>query len=124
MPGRAIAGKVALIEPTVRGDSRAARARVAISNTDGALRPGLFVRATIVIAAPPATTLIIPAAALQPLGGIDVVFVQRQRGSYAIRPVVVVRRTPQGVEIGEGLARGEPVVTEGAFLLRGEASKR
>jgi membrane fusion protein, heavy metal efflux system len=133
VPGKVYQGKVALLDPQVGGATRSVRARVAVPNPDGDLRPGFFVRASIAL--PPdllASRLLIPAAAVQPLGGEDVVFVERTPGSYEVRPVRLVERTGDGprsqssdvAEIADGLARGENIVVEGAFLLRGEVTRQ
>ena len=123
--GKTIASKIAVLEPQLGRASRAVRARVLVDNRDGALRSGLFVRAAITVDAERATSrLLVPRAAVQPLGERDVVFIERSRGKFEVRPVVVARRTPQVAEITDGLARGERIVVHGAFVLRGEATKQ
>jgi cobalt-zinc-cadmium efflux system membrane fusion protein len=125
IPGKTIAGKVTLVEPTVGKENRVLRARIAVPNADGALRPGLFIRASIKLS-DEATQgkLLVPAGAVQPLGDDDVVFIEREPGKYEIRTVKVGRTTPQFKEITQGLAKGEKIVIDGAFLLRGEATKQ
>jgi multidrug efflux pump subunit AcrA (membrane-fusion protein) len=68
--------------------------------------------------------LLVPAPSVQPIGDDSVVFVETQPGTFEVRKVVVTRRTTQVAEIGEGLARGERIVVEGAFILRGEVTKQ
>ena len=123
--GKTISSKIAVLEPQLGRASRAVRARVLVDNRDGALRPGLFVRAAITIDGERAASrLLVPRAAVQPLGERDVIFVERARGKFEVRPVVVARRTPQLAEISDGLARGERIVVHGAFVLRGEVTKQ
>jgi hypothetical protein len=95
-----------------------------VPNADGALRAGLFVRASIKLPADMPGALLVPAAAVQPLGEQDVVFVEREPGRFEIRPVRVARRTVDVIEVAEGLSAGERIAVEGAFLLRGEAAKQ
>ncbi|HKQ70660.1 MAG TPA: hypothetical protein VJT73_15045, partial [Polyangiaceae bacterium] len=99
--------------------------RVAVGNADGELRPGLFCRAAIELP-PQAKTdrMLVRAGAVQPLGDQDVVFVERDAGTYEIRPVQIGRRTAEIVEVTEGVVVGEPIVVEGAFLLRGEVTRQ
>ena len=106
------------------GSSRSIRARAAIPNDDGQLKPGLFVRAAIEL--PPGETayLIVPAEAVQPLGRDDVAFVELTPGTFEIRKVDVFRRTNDVAEIVHGLLPTERIVVSGAFLLRGEASRQ
>ncbi len=124
-PGKVYLGHVALLDPQMGSATRSVRARVAVPNPDGELRPGLFVRASIDL--PPdvlASRLLVPASAVQPLGGEDVVFIERTPGSYEVRPVQLARRTTDVVDIARGVSRGENLVVEGAFLLRGEVTRQ
>jgi len=68
--------------------------------------------------------LVIASDAVQPLGDSDVVFVEQCPGTYEIRVVRVARRTAEIAEISSGLRAGERIVVEGAFVLRGEATKQ
>jgi cobalt-zinc-cadmium efflux system membrane fusion protein len=124
MPGKVCHGQLAAIEPKLSKNSRSLRARVLVPNPDGALRPGFFVRASIAM---PENTgqLLIPSSAVQPLED-DVVFVARDAaaGIYEVRRVLVARRTAEVAEIAEGLSRGEAIVVQGAFLLRGEVTRQ
>jgi cobalt-zinc-cadmium efflux system membrane fusion protein len=124
LPGKTYKGTLQLIEPQLGRSTRAARARVMVPNADGALRAGLFVRASIKLPADMPGALLVPAAAVQPLGEQDVVFVEREPGRFEIRPVRVARRTVDVIEVAEGLSAGERIAVEGAFLLRGEAAKQ
>ncbi|MEI7892292.1 MAG: efflux RND transporter periplasmic adaptor subunit [Myxococcales bacterium] len=122
-PGKTYPGKLAAIEPHLGKHSRSVRARVVVPNLDGALRPGFFVRGSIQIPELPGQVLV-PSTAVQPLDDDDVVFVELERGKYEVRPIRVSRRTSEIAEIAAGLARGERVVVEGAFLLRGEVTRQ
>lgn len=125
LPGTSFTGKITLLEPEVGKLTRALRGRVEVPNADGALRPGLFVRASVPLPSAADTgRLLVPSAAVQPLGDRDVVFVERSPGKFEVREVDVARRTAQVSEISSGLAIGEPIVVEGAFVLRGEATKQ
>jgi membrane fusion protein, heavy metal efflux system len=126
MPGKVWKGKIVLVEPQIGKQSRSARAFINVPNPDGALKPGLFVRASIKLPEEMSTgKLLIPAPAVQPIGDDKVVFVEQATpGSYEVRKVKVVRTTTQVAEIGEGLTKGEKCVVEGAFVLRGEVTKQ
>ncbi len=124
LPGTVFKGQLSAIEPRLSKSSRSVRARVSVPNPDGVLRPGYFVRASIAIKNG-SEDILVPAGAVQPLDQ-DVVFVLRdaQAGVYEVRPVLVARRTAEMAEISEGLARGESIVVQGAFLLRGEVTRQ
>jgi cobalt-zinc-cadmium efflux system membrane fusion protein len=125
MPGKIYKGKIILVEPQIGKQSRSARAFINVPNPDGALKPGLFVRASIKL--PEDVTqgrVLIPAPAVQPIGDDKVVFVEQQPGSFEVRKVKVTRTTTQVAEIGEGIGKGENCVVDGAFVLRGEVTKQ
>jgi cobalt-zinc-cadmium efflux system membrane fusion protein len=125
MPGKAFQGKIVVLEPQVGRASRAARAYIDLDNADGYLKPGLFVRANIRLPEEAASgRLLVPAPAVQPIGDDDVVFVEMGPGQFEVRKIALARRTPQIAEIREGVKRGERIVVEGAFILRGEVTKQ
>ena len=110
--------------PALARATRALRARILVDNRAGTLRQGFFVRALVPIVEPSRSGLMVPAAAVQPLGERDVVFVEKGPGRYEVRTVSVGRRTPHIAELTDGLGRGERIVTHGAFVLRGEATRQ
>jgi membrane fusion protein, heavy metal efflux system len=125
MPGKVWKGKIVLVEPQIGKQSRSARSYIDVPNPDGALKPGLFVRASIKLPQEMAAgKLLVPAPAVQPIGEDKVIFVEQQPGQYEVRKVKVIRTTTQVAEIGEGLTKGEKCVVEGGFVLRGEVTKQ
>jgi cobalt-zinc-cadmium efflux system membrane fusion protein len=124
LPGRSFTGKLTYIDPTVNKLTRIVRARVQVANPDDMLRPGMFIRAAINIPTTAEGGIPLPPQAVQPLGNDDIAFVERAPGTYEIRKLVLGRRTSEVVEVKEGISRGETIVVEGAFLLRGEAAKQ
>ncbi len=125
LPGRTFKGKLTYVDPTVNRLTRLVRARVQVANEDGTLRPGMFIRAAVSLPAKNLGSAIpVPPQAVQPLGNDDVAFVEKSPGHYEIRKLVIGRRTSEVVEIKEGISKGETIVVEGAFLLRGEAAKQ
>jgi len=125
MPGKTVKGKVVLVEPQVGKASRSARAFIDVPNQDVALRPGMFVRASLKLPeGAGGGRLLVPAPSVQPIGDDDVVFVEIQPGVFEVRKVTVARRTTQVAEIREGVTRGERIVVDGAFVLRGEVTKQ
>jgi cobalt-zinc-cadmium efflux system membrane fusion protein len=68
-------------------------------------------------------SLVVPAGAIQRDGDESIVFVALGNNRFERRRVEVGRSTSAFVEVASGLAAGEEVVVEGAFLLKSEASK-
>jgi cobalt-zinc-cadmium efflux system membrane fusion protein len=125
LPGKVVKGKVSVIEPQLGKTTRSVRALIDVPNEDGALKPGLFLRASIKLPEDLSKSrLLVPKAAVQPLGDDDVVFVELQPGTFEVRKIQKTRETTQIVEIASGLQRGERIAVEGAFLLRGEVTKQ
>jgi membrane fusion protein, heavy metal efflux system len=125
LPGKTFKGKIVLVEPQIGKQSRSARAYIDVPNKDNVLKPGLFIRASIKLPEEVAQgRLLIPAPAAQPIGDDKVVFVEIGPGAFEVRKVKIIRTTTQVAEIGEGLTKGEKIVVEGAFVLRGEVTKQ
>jgi membrane fusion protein, multidrug efflux system len=118
-PGRAFAGRLTHLNPSVDRQSRAARVVADVPNPDGALKGGLFVKGKIETQSRTAV-LQIPRAALLgwdvAAGTADVFVVAGDRTvRRAIRTGAV---SDDRVEISQGLASGDQVATRGAFNLR------
>jgi cobalt-zinc-cadmium efflux system membrane fusion protein len=125
LPGKSFHGKIVLVEPQIGKQSRSARAYIDVPNHDLILKPGLFIRASIRL--PETVTqgrLLVPAPAVQPIGDDKVVFVEKEPGTFDVRKVQVARKTTEVAEIREGLNKGEKIVVDGAFVLRGEVTKQ
>jgi len=101
--------------------TRAAVARVAVSNPSREWRPGMFVTASVVLEEF-AAAVAVPDSALQRLEDEDVVFVV-EHGAFEARPVVVSRTDGKWTEILSGLSPGERYVVRGGFLLKSELKK-
>jgi cobalt-zinc-cadmium efflux system membrane fusion protein len=116
-------GTVSLVGSQVDSDSRTVPVRIALTNPEGLLRPGMSATASVPLDAAASTVLAVPAAALQRLQAGWVVFLPRGEGRFETRPVGRGRDLGGEVEIVTGLQAGDVVVVEGAFLLKAEAEK-
>lgn len=119
-PGRYFEGLVRFISPAFRADQRALTVEAIVPNTDGALKPGMFVSADITLPASSAS-IVVPADAVRTVAGISHVFVIR--GDKAEQRMVTPGITLGPVtEILKGVAAGEQVaVTQVAALSDGVA---
>ncbi|MDQ7858577.1 MAG: efflux RND transporter periplasmic adaptor subunit [Armatimonadota bacterium] len=114
-PGRTFEGRIVRIAPALDAASRSARAVVVLPNPDGALRPGMFARATVVFDTRQA--LLIPSDAITRRGEAVVVFVVKD-GVVEERPVTIGYVAGGRSEIVAGLRPGEAIVTAGQQGLR------
>lgn len=123
-PDEVFLGTIAMVEPTLDEAARTAHVRVVLENKEGKLRPGLFVTVAVPLrGASEVEATAIPAGALQKISGITAVFVELGEGKYELRPVEIGRDAHGFVEVRHGLAEGEKVVSEGAFVLKSELLK-
>lgn len=119
-PGETFEGRIARIAPVFRESTRQARVEVAVNNPGLRLKPGMFVRAEVVLGRVENATMV-PEQALVRRDGNDGVFVVSEDGnSVAWRPVTVGFRQDNRVQItGEGL--NSQVVILGQQLLNDNA---
>ncbi len=116
-PDEVFSATLTTIGDVINPDTRRVTIRAEADNRDGRLKPEMFARLTVA-SGTPRSLLVAPADAVQELAGESVVFVEAGPGEFRRRPVVTGASFDGDVEIIEGLAAGEVVATEGAFLLK------
>jgi cobalt-zinc-cadmium efflux system membrane fusion protein len=121
-PGEVFTGELTYLADELDQHTRMVRARVDLPNPERRLKPGMFARVDLRSTETEThTALAVPRAAVQRDGEESIVFVRTTPGRFERREVVLGRVTGELVEIVSGLAAGEEVVVEGAFLLRSQA---
>lgn len=120
-PGRVITGRVDYIYPDLDPRTRTVPVRAVFDNPGNALKPGMFMSVEIA-GAPRPETIIIPSEALIRLGREERVIVRLDDSHFRPARVVSGLEADGRVEILEGLAAGEIVVTSGQFLIDSESS--
>lgn len=120
-PGREFAGTIAVIYPQINRDTRTARVRVELANADLVLLPDMYVDAEINVGRSDAV-LAVPESALLDTGTRQTVLVARGGGRFEPREVKVGQRGDGYVEVRDGLADGELVVTSANFLIDAESN--
>jgi len=121
-PDRQFPGRIDRLAEELDPETRTLQVRIALANPNGALKPESYAKAAIPIgAARPA--IFIPASAVQDIDGSTTVFVQKAASKFEMRPVALGRSVQDRVEITDGLAAGEQVAIEGAFLLKSQLLK-
>lgn len=116
LPGRTYAATLDAIDPLVDQNGRALILRARLRNTEGQLRPGMFVRTRVILAERP-RALTVPEEALIPVGADQYVFRVTADKVARVKVKTGLRRDTQ-VEITEGLQAGDVVVTAGQLKLR------
>jgi membrane fusion protein, heavy metal efflux system len=123
-PGTTLRGRVTYIDPRVDPQARTAKIRVALANADGRLRLGMYVNMAFRTQSGDRVVLV-PKAAVQALGGRQVVFVaaKDEEGKFIQRTVRLGPPVGESYAVVAGLRTGDIVVTEGSFLLRAESAR-
>jgi membrane fusion protein (multidrug efflux system) len=109
------AGRVSSVDSRVDPATRSVTVRALLPNPSGLLKPGMFL--TVRLSRGAVDALLIPEQALVPEQGDMYVFVVKG-GSVEKRLVRIGQRRVGDVQVVEGLAAGELVVTEGVQKLR------
>ena len=114
-PDQVFSGKVASIDSRVDPSTRSVTVRALVPNSSGLLKPGMFLN--VRLARDATDALVVPEQALVPEQGDMFVFVVKD-GMAGKRLVRIGQRSVGNVQIVQGLAAGELVVTEGTQKLR------
>ena len=119
-PGRPYEGRVEYIYPTLQQEARTLKARVAVKNPKGLLKPGMY--ATVRFATPTRTALTVPNSAVIRTGERALVFVDMGQGGLMPHEVELGRTGDEYTEVLAGLEPGQRVVTSAQFLLESESN--
>jgi membrane fusion protein (multidrug efflux system) len=116
LPGRTFEGKVFAVNPLIDAAGRSVVIRALVRNPDTSLRPGMFARVRL-ITRNAQDAMVLPEQALVPQG--DQQFVYRVIDGKAVRTKVEVgQRRDSKVEILNGVAKDDVIVTAGQLKLR------
>jgi cobalt-zinc-cadmium efflux system membrane fusion protein len=118
-PGEVFPGTVDFVGPTMDEKTRTVKVRIAVKNAAGKLRAGMFAAVQLYLPGNE-EALALPRSAVLSDEGRSFVFVHRQGEFYLRRPVETGRASLDWIEVTSGLAGGETVVADGAFLLKSD----
>lgn len=123
-PGQPIEGRISFLHPMLDPATRTTTARLVVPNPSLTLRPGMY--ATVEIESEIAPhALLVPRDAVIDSGTENVVFLAHEGGRFEPRPVKLGAGGSDGhVQVLDGLAAGDVVVTSGQFLLDAESNMR
>ena len=118
LPGRAFSGTVKSVDSRIDPVTRAVRVRAILPNPDRQLKPGLLMQ--VILLHNPRQALLIPEEALIPSGDKQFVYlVDDAAGGTAVRREIRIGgRMPGRVEVVEGLAAGDRIVSQGTLKVR------
>ena len=120
-PNRTFSGKVALVYPMLNAATRTVRVRIELANNDLLLRQDMYAEAEIDTGGGQ-QVIAVPDSAVIDSGDRQLVIIDKGDGRFEPRPVQLGRRGAGYIEIKEGLAEGDAVVTSANFLIDAESN--
>ena len=123
-PGRSFSGVVDFIYPALTAETRTARVRIVVPNTDRALRAAMYANVEIAVPVGSGPVLAVPDSAVIDSGKRQLVLIAKGEGRFEPRPVRTGAHGDDWVEILDGLKQGEQVVTGANFLIDAESNLR
>lgn len=113
MSDRTFSGRIAVINSVVASETRVVPVKAEISNSGGALKPGMFAELEVLTNQSSSVTLAIPSAAVVEANNKKLVYIQN---GNAYQPVEVTLGQTSGdmVEVKSGLFEGDAIVTQRA----------
>ena len=120
-PAEEFAGEIGYVYPELNAGTRTLRLRLVFDNAEGKLRPNMFSKVSIA-AAPRENVLQVPREAVIRSGAGSRVITSAGDGGFNVALVKTGTVNNSHIEILEGLAEGDRVVTSGQFLLDAEAN--
>ena len=120
LPGRSLSGRVEYVYPTLQEQARTLKARIAVANPQGRLKPGMY--ATVRLGTPERTALTVPSQAIVNTRERRIVFVDMGGGSLMPHEVEIGRIAGDHSEVLAGLEPGQRVVTSAQYLLDSESN--
>jgi Cu(I)/Ag(I) efflux system membrane fusion protein/cobalt-zinc-cadmium efflux system membrane fusion protein len=120
-PDQRYSGKVLFLYPEVSRDTRTLKICVEVPNPQQRLRPGMY--ADVVVHGPKVRDAVaIPQSAVIHSGERNIVFVRLDEGRFDPREVTLGVKGDKGmIQVVDGVAAGEEVVTQGQFMLDSES---
>lgn len=112
-------GTLVRLSPAVDEHTRTRLVEAEVPNEDGALRPGAFASAEIVVEAEQ-PAILVPATAVSTFAGVTKVF-GISDGRVVEKRVRLGRRSGEQIEVTDGLGAGDQIIAEPGNLTAGQA---
>ncbi|MGH7549900.1 MAG: efflux RND transporter periplasmic adaptor subunit [Gemmatimonadota bacterium] len=120
LPGRTFSGTVEYVYPIIQEETRSMKARIALPNPGGRLKPGMY--ATVRFEKTLGEVLTVPRPAVLRTGEGAIAFVDMGGGRLMPHELTLGMAGEEYVEVLEGLEPGMRVVTSAQFLLDSESN--
>lgn len=120
LPGRTFSAAVEYVYPTLQEETRSMKARIALPNPGGILKPGMY--ATVHLERSLGEVLTVPRSAVLRTGETAVAFVDMGGGQLMPHELTLGTTGSEYVEVLGGLERGQRVVTSAQYLVDSESN--
>ena len=120
LPGQMFSGEVEYVYPTLQEETRSMKARIALPNPGGILKPGMY--ATVHLVKTLGEVLAVPRSAVLQTGETAVAFVDMGNGRLMPHELTLGTTGSEYVEVLDGLERGQRVVTSAQYLIDSESN--
>lgn len=120
VPGHTFSTPLTFIDPAIDPGTRVASVRGEIANPGRALKPGMFVKGSLVAVDEGGEQLMVPRTAVLWTGTRSVVYVKepgREVPSFRFQEIELGERTGDFYRVQAGLQPGDEVVTQGSFSI-------
>ncbi|MFC0808852.1 efflux RND transporter periplasmic adaptor subunit [Ensifer sp. P24N7] len=121
LPGKIFQGTVDLIYPELQAQTRTAKVRIELPNSEGLLLANMYAEVEIASGAPD-PVVAVPNSAVIDTGDRQLVFVDKGEGRFEPRDVSLGMRGEDKTEITKGIDAGERIVVSANFLLDAESN--
>jgi cobalt-zinc-cadmium efflux system membrane fusion protein len=118
-PGQEFPGTVDFISPAMEEASRTVKVRIEVINPGGRLLAGMFASVKTFLPGED-QALVVPVGAVLEDEGRWFLFQHHHADYFVRRPIVPGRSWNGWVEVKDGLAGGESIVADGAFLMKSD----
>ena len=121
--GKKYQGTLDVISGMMHEQTRTVRARITISNSEGLLRPGMFVNVKLLL--PGGENVVaVPKVSVLADEGRTFVFVLKEGDYWIRRPVTLGETFGDQVIIRNGLTSGQKIIADGSFLLKSDVLRK
>jgi membrane fusion protein, copper/silver efflux system len=119
LPGETLTGRVIYIYPSLNPETRTAKVRLELSNSQGKLKPEMYANVEIKIRL--GQRLAVPEGAIIDTGIRQLAILDKGNGYFEPREVKVGSKVDNYYEVTKGLQAGDRVVTSANFLIDSES---
>lgn len=122
-PEKTFPGKITYISETIDEKLRTVKVRVEVPNSEGLLKPNMYIQGILENRTEGKDILTVPDEAIQNLDGKKIVFVMESKDVFTARQVRTGNKVDDRRIITEGLDPRDHLILKGAFTIKTELTK-